>query len=245
MKRRITHIASLAAALLVTAALTACTHAPNGSTEADPAESFNRSMFKINQTLDGILLRPAASIYRGVVPEPGRDVVDNFLQNLSAPVVSANSFLQLNPDRGFKTFWRFVLNTTFGVGGLFDFASQVGLKPTDNDFGLTMARYGVGSGDYLFLPVIGPTNPRDLVGLVVDSLADPFNYYDQGATMARGGATILNERTKRYQLLEDINRDSLDPYATIRSGYMQSRAAGVRKVRGEAPALKPVAEPAQ
>lgn len=238
MKRRIyLGIASVAAAL----ALTACTHAPNGSTEADPAEGFNRGMFRIHQGIDGLILRPTTMLYRGVVPEPGRDMVDNFLQNLSAPIVSANSFLQQDPERGFKAFWRFVLNTTFGVGGLFDFASQVGLKPFDNDFGLTMARYGADSGPYLFLPVLGPTNPRDLLGLVADGLADPFNYYDEGATLVRGGMTVLNERSNRHELLEDINKNSLDPYATIRSGHTQARSAAVRKVRGEQAPVKPLA----
>lgn len=241
MTRRITHhVAKLAAALLISASLSGCAQAPAGSTDVDPAEGFNRGMFRVHQAIDGAVLRPVTYVYRGVVPEFGRDMVDNFVTNLSTPVVAANSFLQLDADRGFVAFWRFIINSTVGIGGLFDVASEAGLKKFDNDFGLTMARYGADSGAYLFLPVLGPTSPRDLVGRVADMFMDPFNYYDEGATMVRGGLTALNTRSEKYELLEDINNNSLDPYATIRSGYTQSRDAEVRKVRGQKPALKPM-----
>lgn len=219
------------AVLAVALSVSACTNVPQNAQEDDPNQSFNRAMFSVHETLDGLILKPAAMIYRGVVPEFAREMVDNFLTNLSTPTVSANAFLQGDPEHGFTSFWRFFFNSTIGFGGVFDVATEMGLKPYHTDFGLTMARYGVESGSYLFLPIIGPTTPRDTVGMIVNGLMDPFNYYDEGATLARGGAVILNERTKAYKTINDIYRDSLDPYSTIRSGWTQKRANEVRKTR--------------
>jgi phospholipid-binding lipoprotein MlaA len=201
-----------------------------GGSVYDPIEPFNRAVFKFNQVLDTFLLRPVAKGYVTVVPEFGRDRVHNVLTNLNEPVDMLNGFFQGKPERGFTSLWRFIINSTLGVAGLFDFAGHnFGLARIDEDFGQTMGHYGAGSGFYLVLPVIGPSSARDTVGLVADILSNPLNYIDDDRYIyGRIGLTIVDSRSQNLDLLDEIYRTSVDPYATIRSGYLQRRAALVR-----------------
>jgi phospholipid-binding lipoprotein MlaA len=136
-----------------------------GEDDNDPLEGLNRGIFEFNRVVDGVLIKPAAQIYRGVLPQQAQDSVRSFLRNLRSPVILANDVLQGDMDRAGSTIGRFLVNTTLGIGGLFDVASELGMPFHDEDFGQTLAVWGVGEGPYLVLPLLGPSNPRDAVGL--------------------------------------------------------------------------------
>lgn len=195
----------------------------------DPAEPTNRAVFAFNQVLDKGVLKPAAGMYRDLMPPAVRTGVHNALDNLRSPVVFLNDLLQGDMDRAGVTFMRFLINSTVGVGGLGDPASDWGYTYHNEDFGQTLAKWGVDEGPYVMLPVFGPSNPRDAVGLVVDFLVDPFNWLaantgNDFAPYARGATRAVDERARNYDTLEDLERSSLDFYATIRSLYRQRRA---------------------
>ncbi|WP_164868024.1 MlaA family lipoprotein [Rhodovarius crocodyli] len=204
----------------------------------DPAEPFNRAMFYANGLVDSVTLRPAAQAYRAVVPQPVRTGIRNFLQNARTPVILLNDVLQAEQRRGGDTLGRFVINTTLGLGGIFDVADAwFGVPHHAEDFGQTLAVWGVGSGPYLYLPLLGPTNPRDFVGLGVDIATNPMTWFGQGPTVdAIGygvvGMTFLDAREGVLDTLDEVARSSLDPYATIRSATRQSRAAAIANGRG-------------
>jgi phospholipid-binding lipoprotein MlaA len=204
---------------------------PNATAlNSDPYEGYNRTIYKFNYTLDGLIIRPVTQIYRGVIPQQGRNGVSNFLHNLSSPVMMVDSAVQGDPKNTFTHMWRFILNSTLGVAGVFDFASAVGLEGRDTDFGQTLAVYDIDSGHFLMLPLIGPSTTRDMSGRVVDAFADPFNYVGSwGWSLARGGATVIDKRSENMKVLDDTYQNSLDPYATLRSLYLQKRSSDIRK----------------
>lgn len=199
----------------------------------DRFENTNRTIFEFNQRVDRAVLLPAAKTYRTVVPPPMQQSVHDFLRNLDAPLVFANDVLQGEARLAGGTLARFAINTTIGIGGMFDVATRIGIPYHDNDLGITAASWGVPEGPYLIVPVLGPSNPRDLVGKTAESFADPGNIFASGhhlvwAAVARGGAFGIDERSRNIESLADIERTSLDYYATIRSLYRQRRAAEVR-----------------
>jgi phospholipid-binding lipoprotein MlaA len=204
--------------------------APDASqADADPLESVNRAIYKFNFEADRFVLKPVTVGYRTVVPEKGREMVTNFLANIYTPVTFANSVLQRDPQNSFASLWRFILNTTFGGAGLFDFASAAGLKNRPADLGETFAMYGVGPGPYVVLPIIGPSNVRDAFGRLGDAFINPFNYLGNDVSTVLWSATAIDQRSANMQLLDDIYSSSLDPYSTFRSGYTQKRAATIRR----------------
>src|SRR5580704_4747932 len=167
----------------------------------DPWENSNRAVFEFNQSLDRTVLVPVANAYRAVLPSPVRDGIHDFLQNLNSPIIFANDVLQAQPNLAGDTLARFLINTTFGVGGTIDVATKAGIPYHTNDLGITFATWGVSSGPYLMLPVLGPSNPRDLVGDVGDGFGDPGNiiaseYGRLWATFARGIASGVDERSR-------------------------------------------------
>lgn len=198
----------------------------------DPFEPFNRSMFAVHQAIDAAILRPINVAYR-VLPQPVRNSVSSVLNNIRTPVVLLNDMLQGQPRRAGDTLGRFVVNTTVGLGGIFDVAdSYFGVPVHYEDFGQTLATFGVGEGPFLFLPVLGPSNPRDLFGYGVDSAAQPLNWFGQGLAVSilsgvRGGAIVLDNRDYYFEAIDDLNRTSLDPYAALRTARRQSRAAAI------------------
>src|SRR6187551_13998 len=139
----------------------------------DPIEDTNRAIFGFNQAVDHSVLIPIAKTYRTVLPPPMQQSIHDFLQNLDGPVVFANDVLQGELGLAANTFGRVVVNTTVGVGGMFDVASRIGIPYHSNDMGITFATWGIAEGPYLMVPVLGPMNPRDLVGKVGDSFLDP------------------------------------------------------------------------
>src|SRR3954449_12015255 len=199
----------------------------------DPLEELNRSIFGFNQTVDEVVLVPVAKGYRTAVPPPMRASVHDFLQNLNEPVIFANDVLQAQPVLAAKTLARLSVNSTVGVAGMFDVASRIGIPQHPNDMGVTFATWGIGEGPYLVAPVLGPTTPRDIAGQIGDSFLDPANYvagqhHVWYAPLSRTVVSGIDLRSRYIEALADIEKTSLDYYATIRSLYRQRRAAEVR-----------------
>jgi phospholipid-binding lipoprotein MlaA len=198
----------------------------------DPLEPTNRVLFDVHEAVDQAVLEPVARAYRAAVPQPVRTGVRNVLGNLSSPVILMNDLLQGNRRRAEVTLGRFMINSTVGVAGLFDVASMIGVPGHYEDFGQTLAVWGVGEGAYLFIPVLGPSNPRDLTGFIVDALSNPFNWFGQGAAVealnySRVGTSVVDTREALLETVDDLRRLSLDPYATIRSASRQRRQAEI------------------
>jgi phospholipid-binding lipoprotein MlaA len=203
----------------------------------DPFEPMNRDIFAVNQVLDRFLLKPVAQGYRTVVPDFGRTVIRNFLQNLGEPVIFANDVMQGEFKFAHDTFARFLINSTFGLGGTIDVASGSGLERQSGDFGQTLYSWGVHAGPYIVLPVLGPSSPRDAFGMGVDGLMDPFGYLagDFGAansaTIGRMAASGIDLRARNIETIDDLQRNAIDFYAQLRSLYRQHRASELRHGR--------------
>lgn len=196
----------------------------------DPLEPTNRVIFSVNEGIDTYFLRPIAVGYRTVVPSFGRDRISDFLDNLKMPIYLTNDLLQGNFTMAGATVERFALNSSFGVFGLMDVADPMGIPGHQSDFGETMAVWGIGEGPYLVLPLFGPSNPRDTVGMVADSYADPLDYYLQTGGRhwvywTRLGLTAISQREAYLDALDDVKRTSLDYYSAMRSLYRQRRSA--------------------
>jgi phospholipid-binding lipoprotein MlaA len=198
----------------------------------DPLEPANRVFYAINNGLDTVILRPAAEAYRHVVPGPVRNGIHNVLGNLGTPVQLTNDILEGKPRRAGDTTMRFVINSTVGVLGIFDLAKGWGYPNHDSDFGMTLANWGVSEGPFLYLPVLGPTDPRDAAGFGIDIGLDPFTYIG-GSTAwtafdwSRYGLTAVDTRERLLGSIDQIKQTALDPYATFRSLYRQHRQAQI------------------
>jgi phospholipid-binding lipoprotein MlaA len=212
----------------------------------DPYEDTNRGIFGFNKTVDENVLVPVAKTYRTVVPPPMRQSLHDFLQNLNGPVIFANDMLQGEVKLAGNTLARLLINTTIGAGGMFDVATVVGIPYHSNDLGITFAVWGFAAGPYVVVPVLGPSNPRDLVGQVGDGFADPGNYFASTvhhylwAVVARTATAGIDERSRNIESLADIERTALDNYATIRSLYRQRREAQIRHEQSNLPNPTPV-----
>jgi phospholipid-binding lipoprotein MlaA len=213
----------------------------------DPFENTNREIFKFNQQVDRMVLVPVAKAYRAALPEPVRDSIHNILRNLDSPVVFANDVLQGRADLASDTLGRFLANSTLGVGGMFDVATAAHVPYHSNDLGITFAVWGVGEGPYLMLPILGPSDVRDAIGEAGDSYGDPANIVATNnhllwATFARVGVQGVDARARNIETLNDIERTSLDYYATIRSLYRQRRAAEIRHEKSSVPSVSPLGD---
>jgi len=198
----------------------------------DPLEPMNRAIHGFNMIVDEILLEPVARAYRNVVPLFVRDRVTNVLQNIQEPVNMINALLQGDVEHAFTSFWRFVLNSTFGIAGIFDFAGENSeLERRSEDFGQTMGRYGVGPGPYLVLPIFGPSSVRDAVGVAADIASNPLTYVSEEAVQASwGGSVAIDQRARALDFTDDVDANALDPYATYRSTYLQFRRKQVKDI---------------
>jgi phospholipid-binding lipoprotein MlaA len=191
----------------------------------DPIESVNRVIYEFNYTLDGLILKPVAQIYRGVVPEIGRKGISNVLDNLYLPVTFANSVLQLDPKNAGDSFGKFLTNSTFGLGGLIDVAGSAGVTARKEDFGQTLGTWGVPAGPYIVLPFMGPSNLRDAFGNVVDMALTPHNWIvEPDVQYIITGINAIDTRSENIEFLDSIYDSSIDSYATIRTYYQQRRA---------------------
>ena len=241
----------LLAALLVAPLVAGCAGRPADPAAAadfdqanDPLEPTNRVFYAVNNGIDTVVLRPAAQAYRAVVPGAVRRPVHNLLDNMTSPVRLANDMLQGRPRRAGDTFMRFLINSTAGVGGLFDVAEGLGYPNHQTNFGMTLALWGVGEGPFLFLPVFGPSNPRDAAGLAVDTVMDPFFWPPNGTGFAtlrwsRAGLAAVDTRERYLDDLDQVKKTSLDPYATFRSLYRQRRASDLEETRADRRATVP------
>jgi len=224
--------------LALCAALSGCATAP-ASPEAlaanDPYEQTNRDTLKLNGKIDKYFVVPTVAVYFVLVPEGGRRGVHNFLGNLSLPTIFVNDMLQGELSRAGKSMWRLVINSTLGLGGFFDPASKIGIAGHGEDFGQTLAVWGVKEGPYLVLPVLGPSNPRDAAGLVVDAAIDPTNQiaFKQHIWWSAGREyfTVLDLKGQTYQTIQGIQRSSVDYYSSLRSLYRQLRNDQIRNGR--------------
>jgi phospholipid-binding lipoprotein MlaA len=201
----------------------------------DPLEPLNRHVFEFNRVLDGLLIKNMAEFYKTVVPEPVRKSIHNVIVNLNEPVVFANNLLQARVERGGTTFARFAVNSTIGVAGIFDVATHMGLKEQTGDFGQTLYSWGVeDGGPYLVLPLLGPSNPRDGIGMGVDSYIDPWRYVSQDVGISHFMWTrfVMDGLDKRATVgpeLDEIERSSIDFYAQLRSLSRQHREDELRR----------------
>lgn len=208
----------------------------------DHLESFNRAMFSVDQALDAALIRPVAWTYREFVPAPARRGVTNALHNLRSPITFANDLLQGETKRAGQTMGRFLINSTLGIGGLGDVASDMGMPYHYEDFGQTLAVWGVGEGSYLYLPVFGPTGIRDGFGLAVDNFAfDPVTWYSYAdnpnwVQWAYFGTLLVDVKADTMSATDELKASSIDYYAALRSAYQQNRA---KEIRNGAPAPLP------
>ncbi len=218
-------------------ALSACATTGEDQTATtvyDPLEGWNRGVYAFNEEVDKAVLEPVAKGYRTVTNEPVRGGVSNFLTNLNQPVVFANTVLQGKPIAAVDTAARFVLNTTVGIGGVFDLASTIDIPLHREDFGQTLGVWGVPNGPYLMLPLMGPSNLRDVSGLGVDAAFNPLNYAEfEGDTEFRVTTGIVGAISARERLIEQIEvlRDQPEPYIALRRNYTQQREAAIRDGR--------------
>lgn len=227
-------------------ALSACATVPPASDPGalaeyrqnnDPLEPTNRVIYKASDAVDRAVIKPVAQGYVAVVPSPVRTHIHDFLSNFDIPVTFANDMLQARPRAAGDSFARFLINSTVGVAGIFDVATGWGYPLHENDFGLTMASWGAGSGPYLFLPGLGPSDLRDGVGMGVDSVLNPLSFPlpTSGAWQdfgyARMGISVVDSRARYLPITNDINATALDPYATFRSLFQQHRAQQVSEAR--------------
>ena len=201
----------------------------------DPLEPTNRYFFEVNYGLDELLFKPIASWYHLLLPAPAERGVHNFVTNLNSPVIFANDLMQGNVHNAGVTAKRFLINSTVGVGGILDVAADFDLKHHDVDFGETLAIWGTGEGPYLVVPLLGPSNPRDLAGFGVDAAIDPWGYLLPGhlqyLNYTRAGVQAVDIRARNLETLEQIRKGALDYYATIRSLYRQHRNDEIRSLK--------------
>ena len=231
----------LVVALALSACATPMTDDPGSRAELaainDPWEPFNRAVFEFNRVLDRALLKPVAQVYRGAIPDLGREMVNNFLNNLKSPVILANDILQGEIARAGQTGSRILANTTVGLGGIFDVTD---IKFHDEDFGQTLAVWGFEEGLYLVLPLLGPSSIRDTVGRIGDSFLDPIMWYSRGAdthaiSWVRYGMRAIDKRSRNIETLDEIEKGAIDFYATVRSLYRQRRSDAVLNGRPPQP----------
>lgn len=224
MKTRTTmKSAVLGAGLLALALLQGCATGPN---PRDPFEPFNRSVSRFNEGLDEAIVKPVAQVYQDVLPSPIRTGVNNFFSNLTDIWSMVNNLLQGRPQAAGESLMRFSVNTTLGLGGVLDWATEMGIERQRQDFGNTLGRWGVGTGPYLVLPILGPSTVRDAAALVVDSKGDLVNHVHDVST--RNSLYVLRAVDLRASLLragEVLDQAALDKYSFTRDAHLQRRGA--------------------
>lgn len=203
--------------------------------ERDPYEPFNRSMLDFNMALDKAVLRPVAWVYKEGIPGPIQNNIYNFIENLRSPVILANDVFQGEWDRAGNTLLRFAMNSTIGLFGINDFAGEAGIEKHKEDFGQTLAVWDVEEGPYLVLPIFGPSNSRDAKGLVVDILIDPMTWFGQNYGIVVAATAAVDRRARQFDELDDLEKNSLDFYSTVKSLYGQLRENQIRNGATPAP----------
>ena len=196
---------------------------PSPGEPHDPFESFNRNMFTFNKALDDAILAPLANGYAHITPDPARVAVYNFFDNLAYLTTAVNQLLQGKIERVFEDVGRFVINSTFGLGGLVDFASAIDMRRNEEDFGQTLAVWGLGSGPYLELPLIGPNTFRSLPGIAADAATDLLTWVGSPVDYALSGVKRIDQRKRLDSAIKLRDESSLDAYVFQREAYLQRR----------------------
>ena len=197
----------------------------------DPFEPVNRAIFSFNNVADRVVLEPVAKGYKKL-PSPIQSGISNFLSNLRAPLVVVNQLLQGQGENAIQSSGRFIINSTVGLLGIFDVAEKIGIEEKEEDFGQTLATWGVGDGFYIVLPLFGPSNMRDTSGMLITMVTDPINAYavSEGEAWLVPMRTAANAVDQRSKIIDEVNalRDnSVDYYAAVRSSYYQNRKAAI------------------
>ena len=210
----------------------------------DPLEPTNRVFYAVNNGIDTVILRPLAQAYKYAVPEVVRTHTHNLLANLGTPVGLFNDMLEARPRRAGDSLMRLLVNSTVGVAGVFDVATDWGWPAHDSDAGMTFAMWGLPDGPFLFLPVLGPSSPRDATGFGADLAMGPFTWIGQGAVVsslgwAHFGLNAIDARSRVLDDLDKIKEQALDPYATLRSLYRQHRQSQIEEARSDDRATVP------
>ncbi len=237
------------AAAIALATLSGCAKVPPASDPAaladyratnDPLEPTNRFFYNVSvNDIDPYTLKPVAQAYVYVVPRPVRAGIHNMLVDYGQPVTFLNGVLEGKPRRAGDSFVRFMVNTTVGVGGFFDVANALGYKQNDSSGELTLAYWGLPSGPYLFLPIVGPSSPRDATGqYALDTALSPFTYVPRGYGLltlnwAVYGVGIVDGRALVLHDLDQLQKTALDPYASIRSAYRQQRQSQLKALEAD------------
>lgn len=217
----------IAGLAFASALLSGCATGPAANPH-DPIEPFNRGVYKFNDTVDRAVVRPAATVYRDVLPSPIRTGVSNFFYNLQDAWSVVNNTLQLKPEQAGNSLMRFGVNTVFGLGGVLDIASEMRIERSTEDFGQTLGRWGINTGPYLVLPLLGPSTLRDTLAMPIDTKGSPASHIDNVAT--RNSVTalnLLNQRSRLLQASEMLDQVALDPYTFTRDAFMQRRRNSV------------------
>lgn len=223
-------------ALLAASLLAGCVTTPGGVSEAelDRFEKTNRAIYAFNKGVDTAVLKPVTQGYRAVVPGIARRGVSNALDNVDEPLSFINAVLQGKFKAAFRAVDRFMINSTFGVAGLFDHATEMGLHKQEEDFGQTLAAWGVGSGPYIMLPLLGPSTLRDTVGFGVDSVTDPWPKFQKHVAGLNGTERIgvtageaIDLRSRLIDTADPLLATALDEYATVRAAYLQQRLSDI------------------
>jgi len=200
----------------------------------DPYEKLNRKIFAFNSVLDHIILRPVAIGYKKVTNDYTKARVDSFLSNVSEPLTSVNYVIQMKIKNSIRSFWRFMLNSTVGIGGIFDVAGKFGIHTTPQTLGSTFARYGVGPGPYIILPFFGPTNARDFTDiLLTNNRLNPLKYaLHSDFKLILTGTNMVNNRSSLLPFTDYVAEHSTDPYISIRTASHQSKEHKIKYPKG-------------
>jgi phospholipid-binding lipoprotein MlaA len=207
----------------------------------DPFEAYNRKAFFFNSFIDHITLKPIAKVYNKFLSDYAKNRVGDFVANIYEPVTTINYGLQGNLDGGLKSFWRFIINSVYGVGGTYDLATDVGLTATQQGFGSTLAHYGVSSGPYIVIPFIGSSNMRDMWDLLVfDNALNPLRRnLNKNFNSVYTITSIVSRRAEIMPFTDYISKNSTDPYVSIRSALHQRRESVLVYPKGYVCGVKP------
>jgi phospholipid-binding lipoprotein MlaA len=199
--------------------------------EYDPWEPYNEKMFSFNHDVfDRFVLKPVATAWDTILPDPVQKSIGNVLENLAMPRRLVNSLLQLKFKAAGYEVTRFLLNTTIGVAGIFDIAKEAGVPKSDEDTGQTLGVYGVGPGPYLILPFLPPLTVRDGIGFAADTALDPLNYVlPFAATAGKTAGKTVNDRSANLELFESVEENVLDLYSAVRNAYLQRRQKAIKE----------------
>jgi phospholipid-binding lipoprotein MlaA len=221
----------MAAVVLAGVAVSLCCGCASGPRNADPFEKTNRFIYSFNDALDRVALKPAADVYVKVIPKPIRSGIGNGFDNLIYFNVVCNDFLQGKWGQGLGDFGRMAVNSTVGIGGIFDVASHWGLPSHDNDLGVTLGKWGAGPGPYLVLPLLGPSTVRDAPGLAMDYAANPTTwlYLPLQISVPLYVVYLVDLRSRFDSVVRFRNAAAIDPYVFTREAYLQYRDAKIHE----------------